>query len=362
MTEHVSVRQVMLWLVMYQIGSAFLLLPSALAGIAGRDAWLSVAISVAAHLLLIPLYAAIARQMRGRSFSEYLCGILGKWGGTALSVSFMAVVPFLIFIMTLRNLADYVLTSIAPDMSEDVIYAVMLVAVFIAVRAGAQVVGRSAEILFFILPVLYLIVTVTLLPTTRPDLLLPVAEYGWKPILRASFPLLAFPYLETVLFLAFVPYMKDSRAWSKAVLRSGLISGAMYLIMMIHVIAVVGGKVAANMTFASYLVVRTISIGDFIERFEIVVAIIWYISIFFRLTLLLLIAVRETAIALRLKEESALLIPAMLIAFVMAPSIWPNLAYLYDMFRTWPSYAMTFGIVLPAVLWLVGRARGGQHA
>ena len=357
MPQQLTIRQAVLWFVMYQIGSAFLLLPSSLAGIAGRDAWLSIIVSISLHLLLLPLYASIAKQMKGRSISAYLNDMLGNVTGAVLTSLFVLLVPFLIFIMTMKNLGEFITTSIAPDMPEDVIYALMSIAVFTAIRGGVQIIGRTAEILFFILPVLYLFVIVALLPYTRPDQLLPIAEYGWKPIVRASITLLAFPYLEVPLFLALVPYLKNAQAWRKAVLRSSLISGAMYLVMMAHVIAAVGGKVTANMTFASYIIVRMISIGNFIERFEIIIAIMWYISIFFRLTLLMFVSVREASLALRLKDENALLIPALLIAFVAAPSIWPNLTFLYEFFQQWPIYAMNFGIAAPALLWFIGRIK-----
>ncbi|MUG85220.1 hypothetical protein GNP92_02495 [Paenibacillus timonensis] len=41
-----TVRQFALWMAMYQIGSAYLLIPSGLATVAGHDAWLCVVVPV----------------------------------------------------------------------------------------------------------------------------------------------------------------------------------------------------------------------------------------------------------------------------------------------------------------------------
>jgi spore germination protein KB len=352
-----SARQATMWFVMYYVGSAYLILPSSMVKIARQDAWLSCLFALAIHLLLIPLYVAIAKQMKGKSPVLYFGTLLGKRSSQCFAFLFLLFVPFLIFILTLRNLGDFISTSIMPETPEEAVYALMLIAVYFIVRAGPAVIGRSAETLFLVIPLLFFLVVISLLPNAEIKHLLPVFEYGWKPIVRSSFLFLAFPYLETFLFLFLCPHLGEPRIWKKALLHSSLISFSLYVGMILLVITVLGESVASELTNSSYFVVRTINIGDFIQRFEIVVTIFWYITIFFRLTLLIFITVHGLGAVFQLQDGTSLLIPLLLIALIMAHFMWPNAAFLIEFFQAWPLYAMVFGIALPLVIWLLGRMK-----
>ncbi|MGM0880745.1 MAG: GerAB/ArcD/ProY family transporter [Bacillota bacterium] len=115
--------------------------------------------------------------------------------------------------------------------------------------------------------------------------------------------------------------------------------------------SVLSDGVVSNLMYPSYFTVRTISIGDFYERFEVLVAVLWYITIFYRLSLFLHVSVHGLAVVLGLQDPRPLLIPLSLIALVMANNIWPNTA---GYTAAWPYYSMFFGIVLPILIWMVG--------
>ncbi|MCP3781094.1 endospore germination permease [Paenibacillus sp. MZ03-122A] len=354
MNSNLTVRQAILWFALYQIGSAYLVLPAVITAVAKQDAWLSIPVSLGFHLLLIPLYASIARQMQGKSFVEHLRCLFGPLGGT-ISIVFIFFFPFLVFIMTLRNLGDFITIAIMPETPSDAIYFIMLIVIYFAVRSGPAVIGRCAEILFFFLLVLYLLVRVTLLSDTTIDNVLPILEYGLNPIVLASFNLFAFPYLEAILYLFFAQHIPDPKKWRKTVITCALISGGMYFFMVLQIIAVMSEGVVSNLTFPTFFINRTISNGEFFQRFEIFVAVFWFVTIFFRLALLLYVSAQGLADAFRLRSANSLLVPLILIALAMVHSIWPNMQFLIKFFSVWPFYAMIFGIVFPIVLWLVGK-------
>ncbi|AOK92691.1 GerAB/ArcD/ProY family transporter [Paenibacillus polymyxa] len=354
MNSNLTVRQAILWFALYQIGSAYLVLPAVITAVAKQDAWLSIPVSLGFHLLLIPLYASISRQMQGKSFVEHLRCLFGPLGGT-ISIVFIFFFPFLVFIMTLRNLGDFITIAIMPETPSDAIYFIMLIVIYFAVRSGPAVIGRCAEILFFFLLVLYLLVRFTLLSDTTIDNVLPIFEYGLNPIVLASFNLFAFPYLEAILYLFFAQYIPDPKKWRKTVITCALISGGMYFFMVLQIIAVMSEGVVSNLTFPTFFINRTISNGEFLQRFEIFVAVFWFVTIFFRLALLLYVSAQGIADAFRLRSANSLLVPLILIALAMVHSIWPNMQFLIKFFSVWPFYAMIFGIVFPIVLWLVGK-------
>lgn len=361
MHPRLSARQATLWFIMHLIGSAFFLLPPAIISIAGRDAWLTVPAMLLLYAPVMLLYWKLADQMSGRPMHKHMDALFGRAIGPTLTVVYVIGFAYANFVMTLRNLGDFYTNAIVPRMPMEAVIFLMLIAVYAAIRSGLPTIGRSAEILFFVIPVLYLLVTFTLLPTTHLGKLQPVFENGWKPIVHGAIPMLAFPYAETSLFLSLVPYMQEAKQWKRAIAGSAVITGMMYLFMLVHVIAVLSAEVAVNLTYPTYFVVRTISIVEFIERFEILVAVLWYVSMFYRLCLLMFVTSHEIAGALRLRDPDSLLIPLMMIALVMALTIWPNNAFWFEFLMEWSLYALILGICLPAVLLAVGRFRLGSQ-
>lgn len=352
--NELSGRQAAIWFMLHQLGSSFLVLPSVLAAAAKQDAWLAVPAALAFQLPLIPVYLAIARRIGGRSFGEYLDSLWGQTAGRIVVGLFSLLFPFLIMAMTLRNLGDFISTSLMPETPVEMPYFLMMSAVVYMIRAGVAVCGRTVEILSPIALSLLLIVFVSLIPSLDGDHLLPVFEYGWKPIVRGSFPLLAFPYLESVLFLFFLPHIRYA-PWRKAVYASHAISGGIFVLLTLFTVATLSDGIVANVSFPSYFVVRTISIGDFYERFEVLITILWFIAIFIRLSLLMHVSSVGLAHACRLNSPQALLIPLSLLALIVANLVWPNMSALLELFNIWPFYALLFGAAFPLVVWLSGR-------
>ncbi|MGO4272825.1 GerAB/ArcD/ProY family transporter, partial [Paenibacillus sp. TAF58] len=52
----ISTRQATMWFTLYQLGSALLILPAALAGISKQDAWISVVVAIGLFLSFSPVY------------------------------------------------------------------------------------------------------------------------------------------------------------------------------------------------------------------------------------------------------------------------------------------------------------------
>ncbi|WJH32440.1 spore germination protein [Paenibacillus sp. CC-CFT747] len=353
----ITPRQATLWFILYQVGSAILVLPSTLATVAKQDAWLAVVAALGLHLLWFPLYRSIAVQMKSQTFGTYMNALFGTAIGKSLLFVFILGFPYLIFVLTLRNLGDFLTTSIITKTPVEIVYAVMLVAVLYALRMKLKVIGRASEILFPLVLLLFVILTVSLLPSVKLQNELPLLENGLKTVFRASIPLVAFPYLESILFLFFVPYLDRAERWNSAVFKSCMISGILFLICTMVVVGVLSAEVTENLPFPSYYAVRTVSIGNFYERFEVLVAIIWFVTIFFRLSLLLFVSANGLAEVFSLKDTKPLLLPLAFAGIYMANAAWPNLTFLLEFFNIWPSYAMIFGSVFPLLFWVTGRVR-----
>jgi spore germination protein (amino acid permease) len=355
--EKLTVRQMTMWFILYQLGSAFLVLPSNLASIAKQDAWLSLFLVIAFQAVMVLLYAGIARQLNGVPFEQYMQTLLGKWFGRMFLLLFSLMYPFLILNLVLRDLGDFITTVIMPETPMESIFVLMLGAVIYVVYCGVGTIGRAAELLFFLVMLLLAVGYIPLISSAKFSNLLPVFEFGWKPIVHATFTNIAFPFIESVLFLYFASHMSKPDKWKKIVLKSSMVAGGLFLIVTIIVISVLSQGVVSTLSFSSYFAVRTISFSDFFERFEVAVSVIWFIAIFFRMSLLMYVSAKGLSAVFQLKDYRSLLIPLGLITYVLAGEVWPNTAALHTTFRIWPYYAMIFGIICPVLIWITGQIK-----
>ncbi|WP_336785524.1 GerAB/ArcD/ProY family transporter [Paenibacillus sp. MMO-177] len=355
--EKLTIRQMTMWFILYQLGSAFLVLPSNLASIAKQDAWIALCIVLVVQLGMVMLYGGIAKQLNGLPFEQYLQTLFGLRFGKLFLLLFTLMYPLLILSLVLRDLADYITTVILPETPMPVIFVLMLGAVIYVVYCGVSTIGRAAEVLFFLVMGLLALGYVPLIPKMSVNNLLPAFEFGWKPIVHASFTTIAFPYIESVLFLYFVAQMQKPEKWKRVVIKSSMISGFLFMCVTVIVIAVLSQGVVSTLNFSSYFAVRTISFSDFFERFEVGVSVIWFIAIFFRMSLLMHVSAIGLSTVFQLKDYRSLLIPIGLITYVMAGIVWPNTAVLFTTFRIWPFYAMIFGIICPILIWIAGHIK-----
>lgn len=356
--QTLSVRQATLWLIMYELSSAFLLLPGVLTKAARQDAWMSVLVALVWYLLLVPVYAAAFRRQGGHTFVGRAVQLFGGWGGKLFSAVFLLAFPYLIFVFTLRDLSEFIATSVFPETPALAIAGGMLIAVIYAVRSGLPAIGRTAEVLFFLVLFLFGLGYLSLFPTARPANLLPMLEFGPLPVVKGALVLFAFPYMETTIFLFLAPYLRERRKWPSILIRCSLASGGMFFLMTLLSVAVLGERMVANLVYPSYFVVETISYPDLYERFEVIVAILWYITLFFRMALLLFITAEGLGEVFRLSGGKPLVLPLSLLGLVLSLRIWPNTTALISGFGAWSLYAVLFGVPVPVLLLLAGRLRG----
>src|SRR5690606_4475994 len=114
---------------------------------------------------------------------------------------------------------------------------------------------------------------------------LPVFEAGAMAIFESSLTVVGIPYLELVVFLMIYPNVNKSTKIGKALITGGLLGGLVIIAVTTLCITVLGWDFTARHTFPSYTLAKKIQVGEFLQRIEVFMAIIWMITIFFKLTI-----------------------------------------------------------------------------
>ncbi|UKS24332.1 endospore germination permease [Paenibacillus sp. HWE-109] len=167
-----------------QLSVGLLALPQRLAQRAGTDGWIG--------LLLIWVFTVIANLIIVRVMSSYPQGTMmdllthycGRWVGKIAAV-LLALYFFLYGYVGITRTILYVKQWLLPQTSTFQIMLLLLIPTYTVARNGLRIVGRYAELVFFIslwIPFAYLLP----LQDAQWLYLLPVLKEGWLPILSAA--------------------------------------------------------------------------------------------------------------------------------------------------------------------------------
>ncbi len=350
-------RQLMILVTLYTIGDSILLLPSIVTASAKQDAWIATLLGVAiGPFIMVILYESIRKYYPELTLIEYSEKILGKYLGKFVSILFL-----LFFFVTsatyLREIGDFVTTAFLPNTPIEAIFLLFLLVIVMSARLGIETIARSAEIYFPIVFILLAILVLLLLPSIEFNNLQPMLEEGVRPIIKASIPVFVLPFMEPVAILMILPFVSDKAVIKKQLFKGTFLAGAVILISVLLTILVMGADLTERHLYPTFELAKNIAITD-VMRIEALLAFIWIITIFFRLSIFFYVTSLGLAQLLDLKDYRHLLFPIGMILFVFTITMAQNIVEYNQMIGDiWPFYAMTFGFLFPFIMLIVIKLR-----
>ncbi|WP_181350076.1 endospore germination permease [Thalassobacillus sp. CUG 92003] len=347
----ISPRQFMYLVILFTVGSSILIIPTPTAAMAKQDAWLSVLLPVSAGTLIIWFLSTFGRQLENKTFVEAAIFAFGNWFGRLLSFFYLSFI-FILGALVLRNIGDFMTTQIMPDTPLQFTHILFLLVVIFGARQGLEVIGRSSEIFIPWIFLLLFFLFFSISPQINLDNLQPILGGGIKPILSSSLTYLGTPLLEMVIFLMVFPYVKEKKKAGRAWILGALIGGLILTLVTLFSVLVMGSDLTALNAYPSYELAKKINLAGFLEGVEIIVAIIWMLTIFFKLVIIYFACSLGTANFLNMEDYRPLLLPTGMGMVVLSIVAYPDVAY-FEAFlgETWFLYALTHGMLLPLIIW-----------
>lgn len=349
----ISIRQLTILATLITIGDSILVLPAIPTLEAKRDAWISMLIGLMVGLLVVALFVSAGKINPKYNLIELNQHIFGKWIGTALSLLFLGY-GLLSLIAHLREVGDFTVSQIMPDTPIEAIIILVLLLIIMGVRLGLESFTRVAELLFPWILLLFITLAVSLIPVIDPQKIQPLFDNGIKPILRGSIACAAFPFMELVVLMMIFPNVNQVSEIRRAMLLGAGLGGIILVITIALTVLVVGAEPSARNLYPSYDLVKRISVGEFFQRIEAILALMWILTTYFKTTIYLYVFCRGGAQIFKLKDYRMMLLPLGMLIVVLSMAIAPNITY-YNYFISsyWPYLDVTFAVGVPLLL-LVG--------
>lgn len=343
-------RQFTILVTLFTVGSSILISPSGLTAEAKQNAWISAILAVCLGLLTVYLYHVLIKQFPNQTLVEMCEGIFGIWIGKIVSSLYFSFF-FLLAALVLRNIGDFMTTQVLPDTPLQFIIMIFLAAVIMANWLGLETIARAGEIFFPWVMLFFFAMVIFLLPQIRPIQLKPLLDEGFLPVIRASLPFIGTPFMELIVLLMVIPFVNCPKEANKAFIMGIVIAGLLLIIVVLISILVLGAGMTARHMYPSYNLAKMISVGRFLERLEVIMAGIWFITIFFKLTICFYASVHSFAQIMKMKEIRPLLLPLGMILIVLSIVSYPNASYFLDFVsKIWFLYAFTFGFLIPVCM------------
>ncbi|NDI33191.1 GerAB/ArcD/ProY family transporter [Chengkuizengella sediminis] len=353
----ISNRQLTILIVQFIIGSKILFVPASLAADSEQDVWISGLIAIVVGVLVAWFYAHLALQFKNQGILQYSEAVLGKWLGKLVTIVlclyFLIIAAFLV-----RDIADFMTIQIIPGTPILAIMIVFMIVTIIGVRLGLEVLSRAAEIFNPWVILLLLLLLVSVSTQIEWKNILPVFDHQMKHIMKSSLTFITFPYLEMIIFLQILPYVNKPSLVKRSMIVGTILGGGMLVVVTLFCVLILGVDSTTRHIYPTYALAKKITIGEFISRIEVIVAGVWFLTIFIKLSLCLYFIAASIMQLFALKNYKPLTLPIGIILICLAILLVPNMTYLitFDA-TTWIPIAIIVGFILPLIIYIVHKLK-----
>lgn len=245
--EKISGLALFLWLVTFTLGDMSILNP-AVGAKAYQDSWLGFILGWAGGFILMAIYVSIIRLNPSKTLFDVLRECFGKYLGSLLIIFY---IWYFIYngSLVVREFGEYALTVKYSETPILFICALIVFMAAYAIKNGLEVISRIFEILVFFFVLFVITITILLLPHFDPGNLLPFLEHGFKPVLKAGFNTIAFPFGELVLLLVISSVGNQNANFKKIGFSAVAVGGFLILITLFRDIMVLGPALLESVTY-----------------------------------------------------------------------------------------------------------------
>lgn len=256
-------RFLLFWTIM---GTGILTMPFGIAHFTIHDGWLVPFMFYFGSLISVFVCLLFTRTFPMCTLTEGLEIAFGPWIGRILG-GWIIIMMYLGMCMLMRELSLFVEINALPKTPLFIITAIIIAPLSYTALIGIHSLGRISEFLTPLAFVLGITILGLAMVKMDPTQLRPILEYGWRPVYRGGIlPATGFAF-QFILSLEFVKSLRTPNKISVDILTVASILTLLGFIVMAVIIGILG-EAAAYLNYPVLEVVRSIRIGEFLERFD----------------------------------------------------------------------------------------------
>ncbi|QQE79656.1 endospore germination permease [Alicyclobacillus sp. SO9] len=259
-----------------------------------QDAWISIIIATVASMLFTYLAVQLSSLYPERSFAGCFKGVFGPILGIPI-VAIYAIQWTVVTGMAVRQIVDFAMPTLQLYNTpfQFVILCILALSAYAILAGGIESLGRSSEI---ITPLVLGTLTLALVISFRVqplDNLLPILRpHLAQSLISGAIPAASFLTQGTVVMVMY-PYLSDQKSRLAGVWGTG-IAGVILMLATIETTSIFGPTLPSRMWNPFFMLMRFISIANFIQNVDSIIVVIWFFSAFIRIAVYAWVASQVT--------------------------------------------------------------------
>lgn len=354
--DKVSMRQLAMIYIITGFSPAIRFLPAFTSKVAKEAGWASPILAIIPIVLTVFFLHKVFSKTKDKDSFDVINSMLGKYFGNFIIVLHLIWVLFLLGYYV-RLHGERLASTLFPNINITIFIVIILAITSFILRSGATAIARMGEFITPILLLLFIFVTIVLLPKVRTDALLPVYFNDTIPLIKASVGTLSLFSYVVILFM-FSSTITDKENIAKIMLKGSIVYFIMLILLLIISIGILGSAVTARASNPFLIVVKQISILDTIENIESLVIAMWLLSDAMMIVTLALVALNIMKYLFKLSEQRNLINILFVLIYIFSLGIASNRMEM-DLFASaiLIYFNTLIGYGTPFVLYAFGRIR-----
>lgn len=323
MKTKISAYQLFSNIILFEYGTAslFYLVPKT-----KQDAWIAMLIYIIPAIILQLIYTTLWNKYPNDNIITFMPKIFGKFIGYILSVIYIAYFTY-IASRVVRDLSELTQVSIMPKMPLLIISLMFVILNIYSTFTGLENISRFSQI-FLPFSVIFIIMSWLFISTTPGALKLnnlkPMFEKGIIFVVKEGWPLITFPFGESILFTMLYSSVVETTKVRKTVIFATITIGIILALNNLLFISVLGVDFASTSLFPLLQTLRIMKIGETFDRLDIFVILVLIIGGFFKVSLFMYGAMQGAAQLTNLKDTKYLAVPFGIITLITSQLIAKN--------------------------------------
>lgn len=351
--ELITNKEAICLLMIFYFGSSLIL---GIGGEAKNDAWISGIVGIFMALPMILIYSRILSLFPGKDLFEILEIVFGKIIGKIFTILYVWY-SFHLGALVIRNFGEFINTVSMPETPMLVPMFCLTIICILGTKSGVEVLARSSALILPLFLFMMIVVQIMGLNLLEIRNLRPIFSNGVPVILKGGATAFSFPFAESVVFLGIFSSLKTKNSLYKVFIIGTLFAGLLIIIITLRNILTLGG-LHEKVYFPEYVAVSRIKIGDFIERIELSVALVFVVGAFIKVSICLLVACKGITSLFRLDDYRSIVIQVGLLMLYFSFSLYNSIMEMSNWaFQVYFYYAFPFQVIFPIILFVTSEIK-----
>ncbi|MCT4594538.1 MAG: endospore germination permease [Anaeromicrobium sp.] len=319
---------------------------------AHEDIWIVIFTGMVLSIGMAKIYSYIVSKYDNKNFFKVIEIVFGKFIGTIINILFIWFGIHLCA-LTLYDFGEFPTSTTLNNTPLVIFFMGMMILSIWLVKKGPVVIGKSAVIIVFLTSPIPVFTVLLLIPKMDYLNIMPLLHCGLSNFMKGTLSTFTFPFGETFVAIALIEEIKDKKNMYKSYAIGILIGGITLVGVTVSEILVVGHNIYSNTYFPVYVVASQASVGEFIERMEIVTILATSVSSFIKISVCLYFTCKGISTLLNMEKYNYIVSPVGLLIVGIGYRIFPSaMGFVSWGINIYPYYAIVFEVFLPLIVFL----------